>query len=199
MIAPLWCVALPFDPSSLRQPQMFHIQIRLHLFLFPLQQMGTSDRLTIRCYYSPPLIFFQQTPLHTLHEKPLLIEEVTTVVVKLWRPVRILIDRFWIKKSVVCGKQLRCKTKGCSVWDASLVSSGLPVQQSLMKNKVSGFQPGTRLINASLIYRDADVQMHLLNQILFHKRWMNWHPFTWIQNKNKMFPASYETQICWFN
>lgn len=43
--------SLPFDPSSLRQPQMLDIQIRLHLFLFPVQQMGTSDRLTIRCYY----------------------------------------------------------------------------------------------------------------------------------------------------
>lgn len=56
MIAPLWCVSPPFDPSSLRQPQMLDIQIWLRLFLFPLQQMGTSDRLTIRCYYFP---FFQ--------------------------------------------------------------------------------------------------------------------------------------------
>lgn len=53
MIAPLWCVSLPFDPSSLRQPQMLDIQIWLHLFLFPLQQIGTSDRLTIKRYYFP--------------------------------------------------------------------------------------------------------------------------------------------------
>lgn len=37
----------------LRQPQMLDIQIWLHLFLFPLQQIGTSDRLTIKRYYFP--------------------------------------------------------------------------------------------------------------------------------------------------
>lgn len=40
MIAPLWRVSPPFDPSSLRQPQMLDIQIWLHLFLFPF----TADR-----------------------------------------------------------------------------------------------------------------------------------------------------------
>lgn len=53
MIALLRCVSFLFDPSSLRQPQMLDIQIWLHLFLFPVQLMGTSDSLTIKCYYSP--------------------------------------------------------------------------------------------------------------------------------------------------
>lgn len=81
MIAPLWCVSPPFDPSSLRQPQMLDIQIQLHLFLFPIQEMGTSDRLTIRCYYFP---FFHSTPPRTLHIKLILIEKVITIVMKLW-------------------------------------------------------------------------------------------------------------------
>lgn len=51
MIASLQHVSHVFDPSSLRQPQMLDIQIYLHLFLFPFKQMGTSDRMTIRCYY----------------------------------------------------------------------------------------------------------------------------------------------------
>lgn len=80
MIAPLWRVSLPFDPSSLRHPQMLDIQIWLHFFFFPLQQIGASDRLTIKCYYFP---FFQLTALHTLHINLVLIEEVTTIVMKL--------------------------------------------------------------------------------------------------------------------
>lgn len=114
MIAPLCCVSLPFDPSSLRQPQMLDIQIWLHLFLFPLQQMGTSDRLTIRCYYFP---FFQQTAHHTLHVNLVLIEEVTTIVIKLWRRAGIQIDRFWIRsvERVVFEKLLRFETNRSSL------------------------------------------------------------------------------------
>lgn len=86
MIAPLCCVSPPFDPSSQRQPQMLDIQIWLHLSLFPLQLIGTSDRLTIKCYYSPPTFsFFQLKAFHPLYVHLVLIEEVTTVVMKLWR------------------------------------------------------------------------------------------------------------------
>lgn len=77
MIAPLWCVSLPFDPSSLRHSSNVRYS---NLVAFPLQQIGASDRLTIKCYYFP---FFQLTALHTLHVNLVLIEEVTTVVMKL--------------------------------------------------------------------------------------------------------------------
>ena len=144
MIAPLCCVSLPFDPSSLRQTQMLDIQIRLRLFLFPLQQMGTSDRLTIRCYYFPPLFFFfsiDGTSYTTrkpcfdwggynhCHEALEACENTNRQILnkKCWKGCFWKATHVW-NKPLLTGSSSICDAQSCYL-------SRLPVQQLFRKNK----------------------------------------------------------------
>lgn len=163
--APFQCVFPVFDLSSLHQPQLLDIQIWLHLFLFPLQRMGTSDSLTIRCYYFPFFFPPPQTPLHTPHMNLVLIEEVTTVVTKLCRQAGIQIDTFWgrKKKSVervgfekLCRFKTSCSSLGHppSVMPSLVISVCQSAENQKKKKKAPVFTLNAPACDKILIWAD---------------------------------------------
>lgn len=143
---PLLCLSSLWSILS-ASASMLDIQIWLHLFLFPLQQMGTSDRLTIRCYYFPFFFFSIDATSYTArkpcfdwggynhcHEALEADENTNRQILnkKRWKGCFWKVTRVW-KKPLLTGSSSICDAQSCHL--------RLPVQQLLRKKQGGGFQP----------------------------------------------------------